>query len=78
MFKTIDHDALIKIWPNIEKKPFEQFQITLDRQLDAYHRDEVLHNMLTFVKLFPTHKYKFERSVESLIVFCDVILTYIR
>lgn len=73
MFKSADHDALIKMWPQIEKKPLEQFRITLDRQTDAYHRDNVMHNMLTFVKLFPTHKCKFERSVNSLIVFCDVI-----
>lgn len=72
MFKANDQDALIKIWPSIEKKPFEKHQIILDRQVDAYHRDELLHNMLTFVKLFSTHKYKFERSVGSLIVFCDV------
>lgn len=73
MFKTTDHDALIRMWPQIEKKPYEKFRITLDRQMDAYHRDVVLHNMLTFVKLFQTHKYKFERSVDSLIVFSDVI-----
>lgn len=77
MFKNTDHDALFKIWPKIEKKPFEKFQIKLDRLVDAYHRDEVSHSMLTFVKLFSTHKYKFERSVESLIVFCDVSLIQI-
>lgn len=72
MFKAADPNALVENWPNIEKKPFEKFQITLDRQVNAYHRDEMTHNMLTFVKLFSTHKYKFERSVDSLIVLSDV------
>lgn len=72
MFADSDHDALIKKWPSIEKKPFEMFQVNLDRSSNKYHRDPILHNMLTFVKLFPTHRYKFERAVDSLIVFSDV------
>lgn len=74
MFEDIDSKRLIETWKSIEKKPFEMFQIRLDRRIDAYHRDDDLHNMLTFVKLFSTHKYRFERSVGSLIVFSDVSL----
>lgn len=73
MHPNVDHDALLNKWEHIEKKPFEIYRISLNRQMEAYHRDDILHNMLTFVKLFPTHRYNFERSVDSLIVFSDVI-----
>lgn len=72
MFPDIDHGALIKTWGNIEKKPYEIFRVTLDRKVDSYHHDAILHDLLTFVKLFPVHKMKFERSVNALITFSDV------
>lgn len=74
MFGDIDHGALIKNWCNIEKKPHELFRIVLDRRVDVYHRDDTLHNFLTFLKLFPVHKAKFDRSLEALIIFSDVRL----
>lgn len=72
MFEDIDPDALFKKWPSIEKKPIDLHRIQLDRRVNEYHRDGTVHNMLTFIKMFPTHRYKFERSVESLIVFSEV------
>lgn len=72
MFPDIEHEALVKKWTNIEKKPYEIFRITLDRKVNSYHRDATLHDLLTFVKLFPVHKMKFERSVNALITFNDV------
>lgn len=72
MFADNDHEALIKMWSNIAKKPFQIFRIALDRKVDSYHRDATLHDLLTFVKLFPVHKMKFERSVNALITFSDV------
>lgn len=72
MFADIDHDALIKKWDDVGKKPHGIFGIVLDRKVDSYHRDATLHDLLTFVKLFPVHKMKFERSVNALITFSDV------
>lgn len=72
MFADIDYAALINMWGNIGKKPHDIFHITLDRKVDSYHRDATLHDLLTFVKLFPVHKMKFERSVNALITFSDV------
>lgn len=73
MYTDIDHDALVKKWSVIANKPFELFQTVLDRKVDAYHRDDILHNILTFIKLFPTHRYKFERSVNAFIIFSEVM-----
>lgn len=72
MFSEINSGALIEKWENIKKKPVEMCKITLNRSIDAYHRDDTLHYFLTFLKLFPAHRSKFERSVDSLIVFSDV------
>lgn len=74
MFQDINPDALFEKWGNIKKKPIDLHRIQLDRKVNEYHRDETVHNILTFIKMFPTHKYKFERSVTSLIVFSEVKL----
>lgn len=76
MFQDIDYQALEKKWDGIQKKPFEIHRIILDRSVDAYHRDDSVHNFLTFLKLFPTHKCKFECSVQSLIVFSGVRIRF--
>lgn len=44
MFPNIDHDALIKKWGLLKKKPHEIFRIILDHKDDSYHRDEKLQN----------------------------------
>lgn len=74
MFSDIDHKALINKWSDIEKKPHDIFRVVLDRHVDAYHRDDTVHNFLTFLKLFHVHKAKFERSVGAFIIFSDVSL----
>lgn len=73
----VDPNSLFKKWPNIEKKPFEIHRIQLDRNRTEFHRDELLHNILSFLQLFQTKRYKFERSVSSLIVFSEVLLLFI-
>lgn len=70
----VDPNALLEMWPIIEKKPYELYRIQLDRRNAEYHRDGTLHNMLTFIKLFSAHRYSFERSVSSFIIFSNVIL----
>lgn len=77
MFPNVDHEALSKKWCEIEKKPFDIFRVSLDRRFDAYHRDATLHNMLTFVKLFPVHRTKFQQSVNALIAFSNVRLNLV-
>lgn len=76
MFEDKDPNALTEKWKSIEKKPFEKNQITLDRTVAAYHRDNTLHNFLTFVKFFSTHKKKFDDSVNHLIIFSEVFDIY--
>lgn len=73
MFDTVDDEALTKEWENIQQKPFQCFQTALDIIFPAYHRNDTIHNFLLFLKLFSTHRYKFEKSVDNLITFCDVI-----
>lgn len=73
MYEDKDPDILIKKWKHIEKKPFELFKIVLDRNTNTYHRDAELHNFLTFLKAFPSHKSSFKKSCDSLILFCEVI-----
>lgn len=72
MFENIDENALLNMWPDIEKKPFELYKTTLDFEVDAYHRDLMVNNMLQFLKLFPAHKYKFERSVGAFYIYSEV------
>lgn len=74
MFPDVDPDALFKKWRSIEKKPFELHHIQLEHDVSHYHRDEFLHNMLTFLKMLPTHRFAFNRSVTSLIIFSEVKL----
>lgn len=73
MFEDTDSDAMTKLWKDIEKKPFRMYQTVLDRNVNYYHRDQTLHNFLTFLKLFPSSKFKFDKSVAALIVFSDVM-----
>lgn len=72
MFSEYNHEALLRKWPEIEKKPRELFQISLDRKANEYHRDEQMYGFLTFLKLFPVHKIGFERAVSRLIIFSEV------
>lgn len=74
MFDHVDDKALQDMWGQIERRPFERHRITLDRTVAAYHRDDAMHNVLTYLKLFPTHKNKFETSVQAMLTFCDVIV----
>lgn len=74
MFQDVDPDALFQVWESIRKKPIDLHRIQLDRNVNEYHRDETVHNILTYLKMFPTHRYNFERSVTSLIVFSEVNL----
>lgn len=71
MFKDIDHEALTNKWKTIEKKPYDEFRVNLDIRTAAFHRDDTLHNFLTFLKLLPVHKHSFERAVKGLFVFSD-------
>lgn len=72
MFPDNNENALLDMWDKIEKKPVQVFNISLNAEVDAYHRDVMVFHMMTFLKLFATHKYKFERSLGALIVFSDV------
>lgn len=72
MYSEIDDDALKMKWPSIESKPLQLYNIYLDRNVNSYHVDKTVHNFLSFLKLFPTHKVKFEASVHALIIFSHV------
>lgn len=72
MFRHIDHSALIDKWAGIEQKPGQLFKISLDRRVNVFHRDEMVHSFLVFLKLFPVHKIGYERAVNNLIVFSEV------
>lgn len=72
MFDDLAGDALTKIWSTIDKKPSQIFKINLDNATDAYHRDDERHKFLTFLKLLPAHRTKFENAVDSMFIFVSV------
>lgn len=67
-FENWDATALIRLWAGIEHL-FGQTEM-LPENLDV--DDDQLRNLLLFVKMFPAHRSKFEKSLEAFIVFCDV------
>lgn len=73
MFGDHDANALSKVWPLISNKPTEQYQIELDRNVAAYHKDDDRYKFLTFLKLFPVYRTKFENAVDAIFTFVSVI-----
>lgn len=71
LFPDVDHQSLITKWPLIKEVPMQK-GISIDRNVDAYHFDMDIYDLLLLVKMIPTHKVKFEDAVRSLILFSDV------
>lgn len=71
LFESVDENAFKNTWATIEIKPL-QFQISVETNINLFHQDKDIYNFLSFVKLFPSHKYKFDQALEALISFCDV------
>lgn len=72
MFGDHEADALLKVWPLISNKPAELYQIELDRNIDVYHKDTDRYKFLTYLKLLPVYRTKFENAVESIFTFVSV------
>lgn len=73
MFGDHEADALLKVWPLISNKPTELFKIDLNRNIDVYHKDDDRYKFLTFLKLLPVYRTKFENAVGSIFTFVSVI-----
>lgn len=78
MYKDHAADSLTKMWPNISKNPNAIYKIELDPAIDAFHIDDERHDFLTYLKLLPAHKTKFENAVASMIIFVDVRVQFIK
>lgn len=72
MFGDREADALLRVWPLISNKPTELFKIELDRNIAVYHKDDDRYKFLTFLKLLPVYRTKFENAVDSMITFVSV------
>lgn len=74
LFSSIDPNALKSIWPGIENKPSIMFQVYAETDVELFHKDRNIFHFLCFVKLFATHRYKYETALADLIIFCDVCI----
>lgn len=72
LYTGINGDSLKHSWQQIRKKPFEFFKTELDQSKSCYHIDDNRHDLLTFLSALPTHRTKFENSVNSMFIFVDV------
>lgn len=68
----INGESLKRSWHQIQKKPFEFHKTELDQSKLCYHTDDNRHDFLTFLNVLPTHRTKFENSVNSMFIFLDV------
>lgn len=71
LFPEVDANALMSVWPTIREKPKTQLNVSID-SIDDYHKQDELHDLLTFVKAFPNHRTKFENAVKSFMIFSNV------
>lgn len=72
LYTGINSDSLKRSWQQIRKKPFEHYKTELDQSKLYYHTDDDRHDLITFLSVLPTHRTKFENSVNSMLIFVDV------
>lgn len=75
LFSEVNADALLMSWIEIRKNPKRLLNISLEED-DNYHKLGEVHDILTFVKAFPTHRVKFETAVNSLVIFENVSVNF--
>lgn len=71
LFPKIEDQSLLSAWPNIENLPSSVFKIQLKRN-EPYFINKDIHRLISFLKLLPTHRHKFETSVNAFISFSSV------
>lgn len=74
MFKNINPNSLTTKWNTLDKNIHERLKVFLDRRVDHHHHNADVATVLKFLKSFPVHRLKFERAVDSFIVFSDARL----
>lgn len=76
LFKTVDGDALLNIWPTITSKPCAEFETNIDGIVCPFNDGNLL-NLLTWLRLFSNKRTLMKTLLNNFIVFSDVrILTH--
>lgn len=72
LFHEVDANSMLSPWSTIRKKPRDLLKVSLEGN-DKYHMSDDVHDLLMFLKVFPTHRVKFESAVNSLMIFSNVV-----
>lgn len=72
MFPNVNDNALIDAWLMIRNKSAEVFKMSLGQMHGVFFRDNNVSDFLLMLKVFPTHKSKFENAHQALITFSQV------
>lgn len=72
-FENANDSGLVDKWPMIRDVPFKRFGIRIDKsEYPITRKDEDIFKMAMFLKLLPTPRSSFKKSLNSLIVHSEV------
>lgn len=73
MFENTESVQLIVKWPKVQKIPYIDYEIRIDGSVHPIiNKSNDVLDFLSFFKLIPTHRVKFQNAVDSFIVFSEV------
>lgn len=73
MFGSANSNRLIDLWPKIRHLPFRDHGIRIDqKKFPICSANESIYDILTFLKLFATHRVSFDKALTELVTFSEV------